>query len=102
MALGARFAAEEGRYCECVEPSLHGRDLMCGNCLLENRAQIASLEKAMREPHAFEPDPREDSAAARLGMCRLCSHWYEDPRHVKQAASKQDGEDEPPTIGKVS
>jgi hypothetical protein len=82
MALGARFAAEDGRYCECEEPSLHGLDLMCGNCLLENESQIEARTKAMHEPHAFVPDPDPDSAAARTGMCRLCAGWRDDPRHA--------------------
>lgn len=85
MALGARFAAEEGRYCECEEPALHGRDLMCGHCLLENLGQHEQLERMMREPHPFESHPDERSAAARLGMCRLCSGWLDDPRHVEGA-----------------
>lgn len=82
VALAARFAAEEGRYCQCESPVLHGRDLMCGHCLLENEAQIAAREKAMREPHAFVADPNPESAQARLGMCRLCAHWRDDPRHA--------------------
>lgn len=90
MALGARFAAEEGRYCECAEPSLHGRDLMCGECLLENLGQREALTRAMNEPHPFEPDPREESAAARLGMCHLCSMWEDDPRHVGQPVSGEE------------
>ena len=28
MAMGARFAAEEGRFCECIEPSLVGLDIL--------------------------------------------------------------------------
>lgn len=82
MALGARFAAEEGRFCQCAEPDLHGRDLMCGNCLLENEGQIKRRETAMREPHPFEPDPREGSAASQMGMCNLCAMWEDDPRHM--------------------
>lgn len=81
-ALGAWFAAHEGRYCECDEPSLRGLDLMCGECLLENRSQIEKRERAMREPHEFVSDPNPRSAAARLGMCRLCSGWRNDPRHA--------------------
>lgn len=91
MAMGARYAAWEGRFCECAEPSLHGLDLMCGECLLENQSQVEKRERAMREPHAFQPDPLEDTAAARLGMCRLCAGWEDDPRHTGGADERQDG-----------
>lgn len=86
MALGARFAAEEGRFCECAEPSLHGWDLMCGECLLENQGQIERLTARIREPHPFEPSDRSD-AARWLGMCGICSMWEDDPRHVPGPAS---------------
>lgn len=82
MAMEARFAAWDGRFCKCEQPSLHGLDLMCGNCLLENQSQVEKRERAMREPHEFVPDPDEKSAAARLGMCRLCAGWLDDPRHA--------------------
>lgn len=81
MALGAWFAATEGRYCECIEPSLHGHDLMCGNCLLENKGQIEAANRRIREPHQWE-EPREGSAARRLGWCRICTRPADDPRHI--------------------
>jgi hypothetical protein len=81
MAMRAREAYEDGRVCECAEPSLHGRDLMCGNCLLENQGQRDALEASMRDPHPFEESRRSD-AARRLGMCDLCAGWKDDPRHV--------------------
>ena len=81
MAMGARFAAEEGRFCECEDPSLYGRDLMCGNCLLENQGQRDSLEASMRAPHPFKENTRSE-AARRLGMCGLCAGWKDDPRHA--------------------
>lgn len=82
MGLGARFAAEEGRFCECDEPALTGRDLMCGNCLLENEGQIARLEALIRGSHAFE-DAREGSGARRLDYCAVCAFPRDDPRHEK-------------------
>lgn len=81
MALGARFAAEEGRFCECEEPSLHGRDLMCGNCLLENQGQRERLEALIRGPHPFTPDPRK-RGSYRLGWCGICAMPKDDPRHA--------------------
>lgn len=80
MALDARFAAEEGRFCECEEPSLYGRDLMCGNCLLENEGQIERLEALIRGPHEFEPCTR--AAGRRMGWCAICAHPEDDPRHA--------------------
>ena len=90
MAMGAWFAADEGRYCECDEPSLHGRDLMCGNCLLENRAQIEARTREINEPHAWVPSERSD-AARRLGMCGICSMWADDPRHAVSPADTTEG-----------
>ena len=81
MALGARFAAEDGRFCECAKPSLHGYDLMCGECLLENEGQIERATARIREPHPFEVDQRRE-ASRRLGMCAICSGWQDDPRHI--------------------
>lgn len=80
MALGARFAAEAGRFCECAEPSLHGFDLMCGNCLLENEGQIERRTRQINEPHEFVPG--RGDAQKRLGMCGICSMWEDDPRHI--------------------
>lgn len=88
MAMGAWFAADEGRYCECAEPSLHGRDLMCGNCLLENRGQIESANRRIREPHAWEP-AREGSGAARLGWCGVCTRPKDDPRHAAGGSAEE-------------
>jgi hypothetical protein len=81
MAMGARFAADEGRFCECAEPSLHGRDLMCGNCLLENEGQRERLEALIRGPHEFVLDERK-RGSYRLGWCGICAMPKDDPRHV--------------------
>lgn len=78
-ALGARFAAWEGRYCECAEPSLHGFDLMCGNCLLENEGQIERKTARIRDPHPFELSRRD--ASRRLWWCDICAMPESDPRH---------------------
>lgn len=85
MALGAMFAAEDGRFCECAEPSLHGRDLMCGNCLLENQGQIERLEALIRGPHTFEPSER--ATGRRMGWCGICAHPQDDPRHAAASVS---------------
>lgn len=74
-ALGARFEAGEGHYCECETPSLRGDALMCGNCLLENRGQVAKREKHMREPHKFRPRPDLPI------MCEVCAGWEDDAKH---------------------
>jgi hypothetical protein len=89
MALGARFAAEEGRFCECEQPSLYGRDLMCGNCLLENEGQIERLETLIRGPHEFEPSERE--AGRRMSWCGICAHPQDDARHAVSPAGKRAG-----------
>jgi hypothetical protein len=81
MGLAACEAAERGEFCECEEPSLHGRDLMCGHCLYENRGQIERWEALMRSPHPFE-GKFEDH------LCRICAGWSDDPRHL--AASAQE------------
>jgi hypothetical protein len=75
VALNARFSAEDGRYCECAEPVLHGFDLMCGECLLENRDQIAKREARIRAPHTFEP------MTDLPYMCAVCAGWEDDQRH---------------------
>jgi hypothetical protein len=75
MGLRARLAAEDGRYCECEQPILHGPDLMCGRCLLENRDQIEEATRRIREPHAFEPGALDGR------MCSVCSGWEDDARH---------------------
>jgi hypothetical protein len=67
--------AEDGRYCECAEPVLHGFDLMCGECLLENRDQIAKREARIRAPHTFEP------MTDLPYMCAVCAGWEDDQRH---------------------
>lgn len=77
-ALNAQMAAAEGRFCECDEPILHGRDLMCGACLLENVGQRERLEALIRGPHAYEP-------RVRLGVerpwCAICAFPESDARH---------------------
>lgn len=86
--LGARFAAEDGRYCECPEPLVaegRNKSTMCSRCLLTNRARLAAVNEMIRAPHPFEPDPDPTSAAARLGMCTWCTGWRDDPRHTVSA-----------------
>jgi len=49
IALGAREAAAEGRYCDCVEPNLTPPDLMCGACLLNNEQMERAAVRRMSE-----------------------------------------------------
>lgn len=80
MAMGARIAADEGRYCECAEPSLRGMDLMCGACLLNNRGQeIRRIHRSV-DAHGHVP--------GKLGgyMCATCTQGPNDPRHHGQPA----------------
>jgi hypothetical protein len=83
VGLRARSQAEEGLYCECDEPILTGRDLMCGACLRENQTQIGKRTREIREPHAFEP---RGQTGIKAKMCRVCSHWEDDPRHLHPAS----------------
>jgi len=86
MALGARFKAERGEFCECEEPELVGLDLMCGKCLCENREQIAKRERAINEPHNFVPRG-ESGIMARF--CKVCARFDDDWRH--DPARKEQG-----------
>ena len=76
MALGARFAADEGRYCRCIEPALVGYALMCGNCLLESEGQIERATRRLREPHTFVSSREPD------WLCDICAHESDHPRHA--------------------
>lgn len=75
-ALNAAFSDER---CECVEPDLHGRDLMCGHCLRENQGQRDRAQARISEPHPFELSERP--APKRLGWCAVCARTEDDPRH---------------------
>lgn len=87
MALGARFARDEGRFCDCESPSLHGFDLMCGNCLLENQEQIAKKTAHIRDPHPFEPRDKNPL------MCDRCTMGMDHPRHAPSDKETTDGRD---------
>lgn len=88
VALAARFAAWEGRFCICPEPALYGYDLMCGNCLLENQEQIDRRERRIRKPHAFVLSRRD--AGRRLGWCDICTRPEDDPRHGEPRPDPQE------------
>lgn len=95
MALGAWFAAEEGRYCMCEEPELAGLNLMCGNCLLENRGQRALRTRRLREPHRHIYDPNRihfpDHPVGKYGVCELCAYFADNERHIGEPISRFDG-----------
>lgn len=80
IALQARAAQDEGRYCECAAPVLAGADLMCGACLLNNRNQELRNLDASRGPHEFEPGALEGM------MCAVCTCWEPDIQHHGGAA----------------
>lgn len=74
-ALNAWLAAKEGRYCECEHPVLVGPDLMCGQCLLQNKDQeIARVHRSV-DAHEFVP------GKLRGLMCAVCTREREEPRH---------------------
>lgn len=75
VALSARAAADEGRYCECAEPEVAGLDLMCAECLLNNKDQERALVRSFTHAHKFVP--------GKLGgaFCKVCVQLETDPRH---------------------
>lgn len=75
IALRARAAQDDGRYCECVEPLTAGADLMCGACLLNNRNQELRHLDASCGPHAFEPGAMDGA------FCAICTHLEEKRWH---------------------
>lgn len=73
--MGARIAADEGRYCECEHPSLTGLDLMCGHCLLQNRGQeIRRIHRSV-DVHGHVP------GKLRGYMCAVCARGPDEARH---------------------
>jgi hypothetical protein len=75
IALRAREAVDDGRYCECDPPELSGTALMCGACLLRNKNQERAAVDRMVRAHDFVP-----GALGGL-MCEVCSNNKEAPRH---------------------
>lgn len=78
IALGARFAAQDGRYCECSSPELTGADLMCGECLLRNQDQEVRRVLAIVSAHDFVPG---EGSAIRAHFCAVCTMPADAPRH---------------------
>ena len=70
--------------CRCTDPILKGFDLMCACCLHRNQSQVEKREAAMKAPHVFAVEEPGD-ALDRLGMCRFCSMWRDDPRHQESS-----------------
>ena len=77
VALSARAAADEGRYCECAEPEVTGFDLMCAECLLNNRDQERARVRSFAHAHDFIPDTAHFDGA----FCKVCIRIETDPRH---------------------
>lgn len=75
VALSARAAADEGRYCECAEPEVTGFDLLCAECLLNNKDQERARVRSFTHAHEFVP--------GKLGgaFCKVCVRLETDPRH---------------------
>ena len=75
IAFRARGAAAKGRYCQCLEPQLTGKDLMCGVCLLQNQDQERRAVDRLVGAHDFVP--------GKLGgrMCATCTMPERAPRH---------------------
>jgi hypothetical protein len=82
VAIRAQIAAAQGEFCECEEPSLHKTDLMCGNCLRENQAQIAKKEALIRGPHEFVPRRRAGKRSLMAHFCDICARPENDERHA--------------------
>lgn len=76
MALHARFAADRGEFCQCDEPDVVERDLMCGKCLLENEGQREKRLRYLNDPHPFEEGGRLDGY-----WCKRCTYPKTDLRH---------------------
>ena len=75
IGMRARFAAREGRRCECAEPELTGHDLLCGACLLENRDQERRAVDRLVGAHEFVPGKLSGR------MCAVCTGRANLPRH---------------------
>lgn len=75
IALTARADADEGRYCECAEPTTAGLDLMCARCLLNNRDQEIRRLLTIYGAHDFDPDV---SSPTRIAMDWCACTWPED------------------------
>lgn len=81
IALRARAAADQGRYCECAEPELVGDDLLCGACLLNNRDQEVKAVLRLVSAHEFVPSTRFKSAEFNAHFCAVCTQSVDHPRH---------------------
>src|SRR5216684_3532919 len=92
IAIRARASSDRGEYCECVEPDLVGRGLMCGACLRNNRDQERAAVDRLVQAHDFVP--------GKLGglMCAVCTMGQEVPRHhgVSEVGRCSWGEDRRP------
>ncbi len=77
IAMRARFAADEGRYCECDSPEVLGLDLMCGACLLNNKDQERARVRSIAHAHEFVPDADLMGGA----FCKACVRLEDDSRH---------------------
>lgn len=88
-SLDARFAAEDGEFCQCAEPEHPNDDgLMCRRCFRENRSRREAKERRMAGPHEFVLFER----AAELRMCAVCSGWEDDARHTPPDTSSGEGD----------
>lgn len=78
-AMKARTRAENGDFCRCETPIVHGLDLMCGRCLRQNKDQEIAKVAQMCGPHDFTLSDRP--AGSTLRMCGICAGWEDDVRH---------------------
>lgn len=95
VGLNASLKAGDGEFCSCPDPILEGGRLVCGRCLLSNKAQRDARAKLAAEPHPLRWTPldkqkHEERIAKkgpewdRMALCRLCGGWRDDPRHEGQ------------------
>lgn len=81
IGLRATLEADKGRYCECADPLIKGKDLMCGACLLRNRDQEIAAVIHLVEAHEFEPSTKFKSAEFNAHFCKRCMQSVDHERH---------------------
>jgi hypothetical protein len=81
MGVAARgyLAEMHGEYCQCSQPDVVGRKAtLCFKCGLIDQRSVERVNRALGEPHPFEP---LGETVLRSQMCGFCSGWREDARH---------------------
>jgi hypothetical protein len=75
------LAEMRGEYCQCTEPGVVGRKAtLCFKCGLIDQRSVERVNRALGEPHPFEP---LGETVLKSRMCGFCSGWREDARHME-------------------